>query len=149
MRHPYLIPGGIFTDHRGAIHHINDFRVEDFCRCYMIGHADTVTLRAWQGHLAETKAFYVVKGSFAVNAVHPGDFDNPDPLARVFAYRLSESVSQVLIIPEGYANGMKALEPGSRMMLFSNMKLADSDHDIIRYPAHFWTFDDAPGILTP
>lgn len=140
MEKPTLIPGGVFTDHRGSLYHVNDFHVGQFTRFYMIEHPDCSVIRAWQGHRSEVKAFYVVKGLFVVNAVHPGHFDSPDPEACVLSFSLPASESQVLIVPEGYANGFRALVPDSRMVVFSNLPLQHSHNDIIRYPVDFWEF---------
>jgi len=137
---PKIIAGGIFTDTRGAIYHVNDFRVEDFCRFYVIEHGETEVLRAWQGHRGEVKAFYVVKGAFTVNAVRIEDPENPDPDAEPWVFRLSEEESKVLVLPDRYANGFQATLPGSKMIVFSNLKLDDSNSDIIRFPADYWVF---------
>lgn len=140
MDKPYLIEGGLFADQRGSISHVNDFRVEHFTRFYTIEHSDCSVIRAWQGHRFEVKAFYVVNGVFAINAVDPGSFDNPDPNAEVLSFSLSAAESKVLIVPQGYANGFKALVPGSKMVVFSNHLLENSHTDIIRFPVDFWRF---------
>lgn len=137
---PTIIPGGIFTDDQGSIHHVNDFRVEDFCRFYVIEHGDTEVLRAWQGHRGEVKAFYVVSGAFTINAIRIDDPDHPDRDAEPWVFRLSEKVSEVLILPARYANGFQATIPGSKMIVFSNLNLDESGKDIIRYPADYWGF---------
>ena len=36
------------------------------------------------------------------------------------------------------ANGLKALEPNSEIMIFSDMKLEESTNDEIRFPAGWW-----------
>lgn len=140
MKEPFFITGGTFTDSRGSISYVNEFRVEEFCRFYIIEHSDTDVIRAWQGHRSEIKAFYVVRGAFMVNVVSTEDLSDPDPFARVMAYRLSESESRILIVPEGNANGFCALTPGSKMVVFSNLKLDESNKDIVRIPAAFWKF---------
>ncbi|PKP22638.1 MAG: dTDP-6-deoxy-3,4-keto-hexulose isomerase, partial [Bacteroidetes bacterium HGW-Bacteroidetes-22] len=100
----------------------------------------TEVLRAWQGHRGEVKAFYVVKGAFTVNAVRIEDPENPDPDAEPWVFRLSEEESKVLVLPDRYANGFQATLPGSKMIVFSNLKLDDSNNDIIRFPADYWVF---------
>lgn len=56
----------------------------------------------------------------------------------VESYTLTAEQSQVLHIPEGYANGFKAIEKGSILMVFSNMNVEDSGTDLTRYPADYW-----------
>lgn len=42
------------------------------------------------------------------------------------------------MIPKGYANGIKALEVDSELMVFSNKTLEVSNKDSWRYDANLW-----------
>src|SRR3569832_438815 len=115
-----IISGAMHTDHRGSISFINDFTLDGIKRFYTIQPADLTMVRAWQGHRTESKWFHVVAGSFKVVAVRIDNWENPSDECKTFEYDLSASSPAVLHIPGGYANGFKALEPGSRVMIFSD-----------------------------
>jgi dTDP-4-dehydrorhamnose 3,5-epimerase len=51
---------------------------------------------------------------------------------------LSADKSEIISVPKGYANGLKALEPNSEIMIFSDMSLEESVNEKIRYPAEWW-----------
>lgn len=129
---PTFIEGSYFSDTRGRIDFVNDFVVNDFVRVYRITHDDPSVIRAWQGHRIEVKAFWVVKGSFVINAVKVDDFDNINKETKPEAFKLEANESKILVIPGGYANGFKALEEGSTMVVFSNLGLDDSAKDMVR-----------------
>jgi dTDP-4-dehydrorhamnose 3,5-epimerase-like enzyme len=44
----------------------------------------------------------------------------------------------VLHIPAGYANGMKALEPGAQLLVYSDQDLEAARHDDWRFNADLW-----------
>ena len=137
---PHLIEGSFFSDTRGRIDFVNDFVVNDFVRVYRITHDDTSVIRAWQGHRIEVKAFWVVKGSFVINAVKVDDFDNINKEIKPETFKLEANESKILVIPGGYANGFKALEEGSTMVVFSNLGLDDSAKDMVRIDLNTFEF---------
>jgi dTDP-4-dehydrorhamnose 3,5-epimerase-like enzyme len=53
-------------------------------------------------------------------------------------YILSASNSELISIPKGYANGIKALEPNAELLIFSDMNLEESVNEKIRYPSEWW-----------
>jgi len=130
---PELIEGGIFTDNRGSIAYVNDFLFEGVCRFYMISHPETDTIRAWQGHRIERKYFYVVKGAFVVAWVKIDNWKTPSLDLEAKSAVLSTRKSQILSIPAGYANGIKALESNSMVIIFSDMPVEESVAEKIRY----------------
>lgn len=135
---PKIIEGGIFNDERGIIRFVNDFHFEDVKRFYFIKHIDTSVVRAWQGHQFEKKYFYPISGSFVVAWVKIDDFNNPAKNLKPEFYILSVTNSEIIEIPKGYANGLKALEPNSEIMVLSDKSLNDSINEKIRYPANYW-----------
>ncbi|SHJ44083.1 dTDP-4-dehydrorhamnose 3,5-epimerase [Tangfeifania diversioriginum] len=135
---PTIIKGGAFSDHRGAMRFVNDFRFKDVKRFYLIKHPDPSVVRAWQGHRLEKKYFFPVAGSFVVAWVQIDNFETPS-MNLVPEYQiLSAGTSEILAIPKGYANGLKALEPDSEIMVFSDMYLDESVIEKDRYPADWW-----------
>lgn len=135
---PSILKGGIFTDHRGSMRFVNDFRFGDVKRFYFIKHPDTTVVRAWQGHQFEKKYFYPIAGSFLVAWVKIGDFENPSRDLLPEYHMLSTENSEIISVPKGYANGLKALEPNSELLIFSDMDLEESVNEKIRFSADWW-----------
>jgi hypothetical protein len=50
LEKPTIIKGGSFSDDRGLMRFVNDFRFDDVKRFYFIKHPDLSVKRAWQGH---------------------------------------------------------------------------------------------------
>lgn len=133
-----VIQGGVSTDFRGSISHVNSLDMSEIERFYIIHQNDTSVIRAWHAHQHEKKWFYAVKGSFTTAFVKIDNWESPslDLVPEVF--HLSADDSQVLSIPEGYANGIKADEPDSILMVFSNKILSEALKDSWRYESNFW-----------
>lgn len=135
---PAIIKGGIFSDERGSMQFVNDFIFGDVKRFYFIKHPDTSVIRAWQGHQFEKKYFYPISGSFVVAWVKIDDFENPSDKLIPEYHILSAKNSELISVPKGYANGLKALESNSEVMIFSDMSLEESVNEKIRFPASKW-----------
>ena len=135
---PSILKGGIFTDHRGSMRFVNDFRFGDVKRFYFIKHPDTTVVRAWQGHQFEKKYFYPIAGSFLVAWVKIDDFEKPSRDLLPEYHILSTENSEIISVPKGYANGLKALEPNSELLIFSDMDLEESVNEKIRFSADWW-----------
>ena len=135
---PAFIPGGNHSDHRGVITFVNDFQLDEVRRFYLIEHADIHIVRAWQGHKKEQKWFYVVSGSFNMVVVQPDNWENPLTDLDVQEFVLSSNSTGVLHIPGGYANGFKALEPNSKIIVFSDFAMEQSSNDNYRFDQSFW-----------
>lgn len=135
---PIIIKGDHFSDQRGSMRFVNDFQFGDVKRFYFIKHTDTSVIRAWQGHQFEKKYFYPISGSFIVAWVKIDDFQNPSKDLISEYHILSTNISEIISVPKGYANGLKALEPDSELMIFSDMSMEDSVRENIRYPADWW-----------
>ncbi|MDD3037972.1 WxcM-like domain-containing protein [Bacteroides sp.] len=133
-----IIQGGISVDSRGQISHVNSLDMSEIERFYIIHQNDTSIIRAWHAHQHEKKWFYVVKGSFTTAFVKIDNWENPslDLIPEIF--HLSAEDSRVLCIPEGYANGIKAEEPDSVLMVFSNKILSEALNDSWRYNKNWW-----------
>lgn len=135
---PEIIKGGIHYDERGSIRFVNDFSFDEVKRFYLIKHPDTSTVRAWQGHRFEKKFFYPIKGSFLIVCVLIDNFDMPSRNLSYDSYTLSSNSSEILAVPNGYANGLLALEPDSEVMVLSNFSVEDSINEKYRYPKEWW-----------
>ena len=135
---PQFIKGGIFSDHRGTLSYVNDFLFEGVRRFYCIEHKSTETIRAWQGHQREPKWFYVVTGSFKIVTVRPDNWEQPGTDLPVEEFELSADQPGILFVPGGYANGLKALTPGSRLMVYSGFTVEESSNDDFRFDPDLW-----------
>jgi dTDP-4-dehydrorhamnose 3,5-epimerase len=133
-----IIQGGEHVDARGKLTFFNDFDMKDVRRFYLIEHPDTSIVRAWQGHKKEQKWFYVVKGSFKVVLVRPDNWENPSADLKPSEFILEAIANRVLYIPGNFANGLKALEPESRIMVFSSFTVEESSKDNYRFDEHLW-----------
>ena len=129
MNNIQVIEGGISIDARGKIAYVNDLDITDAKRFYIIHHNDTETVRAWQAHQYERKWFYCLKGSFTTAFVRIDNWENPSTDLTAEIFILSDKESKVICIPEGFANGIKANEPNSILMVFSDKTLAESIND--------------------
>jgi dTDP-4-dehydrorhamnose 3,5-epimerase len=133
-----LIPAEIFSDQRGSIGFVNEENPGFYRRFYLISHPDTQVVRAWQGHIKEEKAFYVIKGDFIIAVLHPGNFESPgdDEIPKTF-YLYSKN-KNLLRVPGGNYTGIKALSPNSVLLVLSSMNVTDSKKDDYRQPATRW-----------
>ena len=133
-----LIKGNTHADSRGKLRFVNDFNFKDVKRFYCINHPDTDIVRAWQGHKNETKYFYVTKGSFIIKFIELDNWQLPSKDNFVNSVKLSDQSSEILMIQQGYANGFKALEADSLIMIFSDMSLEDSKSDDYRWDKNYF-----------
>lgn len=135
---PILVNGGLHTDERGTLSFFNDFNMAPVKRFYVIDHPNTNIVRAWQGHKVEQKWFYVITGSFRINIVKPDNWESPSENIVVKEFILESATNQVLYVPGGYANGLKALKPHSKLIVFSDVSSADAGKDNFRFDKSLW-----------
>ena len=138
IQQPYLIKNGDFSDHRGTLTFVNDFSLNNVKRFYSICQSPENGPRAWQGHKTESKFFYCISGSFAVKLVLIDNWDRPSENLNLLSLELSARNSEVLVIPGGYANGLKALEQNSRLLIFSEFSIEDAKGDEQRFETQNW-----------
>ena len=135
---PYLIQGDHYEDERGKLSFINQFDLKGFRRFYVVTHPDSRVVRAWQGHKQETKCFICLSGAFEIRVVEVNDWDNPPADLKVLEYHLDERDMKALVIPGGFANGFKARNPDSRLLVFSDKTLEESKLDNYRFDKNLW-----------
>lgn len=135
---PKLITGGFHEDARGKVAFVNDFNLAPVKRFYLITHPDTDIVRAWQGHKIECKWFYCTKGCFEIKVVKIDDWANPSKELVIESYLLTATKSQVLAVSEGCATGIRALEIGASLMVFSDKTLDEAKNDDYRFDKDYW-----------
>ncbi|MGF7231475.1 WxcM-like domain-containing protein [Arachidicoccus sp.] len=133
-----LIKGGTFQDERGTMRFANDFLMDQVKRMYIIEPRDTTVIRAWQAHKEEQKWFFVLEGSFEVKLVQPDNWELPSKKLPVQSLTLAALSNEVLHIPGGYANGFKALEAGSKLLVFSDTEIKHASEDNYRFDKDYW-----------
>ena len=134
----HIIKGGEHEDARGNLIFFNDFDMKAVKRFYIIAHPDTKAVRAWQGHKREQKWFYVIAGSFKVVIVQPDNWLQPSSDLETHEFVLKQERNEILYVPGGFANGFKALEDHSKMIVFSDFTVVESSHDNFRFDNNKW-----------
>ncbi|MEO8820644.1 MAG: WxcM-like domain-containing protein [Ginsengibacter sp.] len=135
---PQIIRGGDHEDERGKIIFCNEFDLSEVKRFYLIEHRNIDIVRAWQGHQREQKWFFVVEGAFKIVLVQPDNWENPSNTLSAEAFILKSSDVMILHVPGNYANGFKALEPKSKIMVFSSFTVEESSKDNFRFDKERW-----------
>jgi dTDP-4-dehydrorhamnose 3,5-epimerase len=107
-------------------------------RFYLIEHSDTSIVRAWQGHKVEQKWFYVIEGSFKIVLVKPDEWEDPSDNLTALQFTLSSINQQVLHVPGNFANGFKAEEENSKIIVFSSFTVEESSNDNYRFDKNKW-----------
>ena len=133
-----LIAGGSYQDERGTLKHFNTFNPGDFRRFYIIEQSPSNGPRAWQGHKTEAKCFYCLKGRFAVLVARIDNWETPGNSPDTTRFDLSGEKNQMLLVPGGYANGIKALEKDSQLMVFSEYAMEEAVGDEQRFSKDRW-----------
>lgn len=136
-----LVQGGRLRDQRGSVRFVNDFHFEGVKRFYQVENSNTSVVRAFHGHMKESKYVYVVKGDILFCAVKLSDARHPSKEAVVERFRLSAHKPQVLYIPQGYANGFRSLTKEASVIFFSTSSLEESKADDYRFDPHYWGSD--------
>lgn len=133
-----LIKGNISVDDRGSLRFVNDFNFQGVKRFYQVENFEVSTIRAFHGHMRESKYIYLASGSALVCAVPLDNNKTPSKTNKVERFVLSSMQPQLLFIPPAYANGFKVLEPQSKLIIFSTSTLQESQGDDFRFPFDYW-----------
>ena len=128
------INGAAHTDVRGKLIFFNEFSMESIKRFYEINPSNTKIIRAWQGHLIESKWFYCTSGSFILNLLPLDANGIVSTTLPVERFVLSSEKPLILKVPGGYASGFKAITDNSKLIVFSDTTIAESSMDDFRYP---------------
>lgn len=138
MNEPQIIEGGLAVDDRGSVSFSNAFNFPGVKRFYMCENINSECIRAWHGHLKETKYAMVVQGTAIVAAVKMDDTKNPSRKNPIIRNVLSDKKPNLLFIPAGYANGFRFLTNGGKIIFFSTSTTEESKGDDYRFPVDYW-----------
>ena len=142
MNKPYSLEGATFSDARGSVTFVNEFKFTDIERFYVISNSEENPIRAWQGHKLDCKNFYCVAGSFKIGYVKIDNWENPSPHLEVITVLLKATETKVLHIPAGYANAIVSLEKDSKLISFSTLPLNQVGEDDVRYEKNTWFINE-------
>ena len=142
---PVVFQGNKVFDDRGSLGFINGFNVSEFKRFYLIENHSVNFIRAWHGHLKETKAIIMVKGEALVCAVELDNTTDPNKNNEVTRIVLSATSPSALYIPAGYANGFMTLSTDAKLLVFSSTTVEESQGDDYRFAYDYWN----PWNITP
>ncbi|SHG36199.1 WxcM-like domain-containing protein [Flagellimonas flava] len=135
------INGEYFKDHRGSLLFFNQLDMREIVRFYEIFPSDPKLIRGWQGHRTEKKWFYCTKGSFIINTVLIDNFDKPSKSLVTSKYILNDTFPEVLLVPQGHATAIRAMEKNARLQVYSNFTLEESKNDDYRFDLEEWPAD--------
>lgn len=135
---PTLLDGARFDDARGTLTCCNDCDLAELRRFYVLTHPDTATVRGWNAHRFEAKRFFCLRGGFEIALLPMRDFARPEAAGEPTTFRLEATHPRLLCAPAGYANAIKATEPGSILLVFSDKTLDGARDDNWKYPPETW-----------
>jgi len=135
---PTTILGGKATDDRGSLTFNNEIELNKFKRFYAIENHKQGFIRAWHGHLKEAKLFVPLRGSFLVAAVELDDPVSPSKENKIVKSVISDSNSNSLFIPAGFANGFMNLSSDAILLVYSSTSLEESKGDDYRFEFDYW-----------
>lgn len=132
------ITGEIYFDERGQINSLNSFHFEGVKRGYFIFHPDVTVIRGWHAHQHERKWFYCIQGRFSVALIKIDNWENPSHELKPEIFHLNYKNSELICVPAGYANCLKAWDKDSVMLVLSDKTLEEAVHDSWRYDKNLW-----------
>lgn len=136
---PTLLDGARFDDARGSLACCNGCDLAELRRFYVLTHPDTATIRGWNAHRFEAKRFFCLRGGFEIALLPMASFAPPEATGEAECFRLEAANPRLLCAPAGYANAIKATEPGSILLVFSDKTLEGARNDNWKYPPETWS----------
>ena len=128
---------GFSEDHRGSVEFFNELNLSEFKRFYTVTNPKKGTVRAWHAHKIEKKLVKVLSGKFLVGVIKIDDWNTPNQNINPEMFEM-DIYSDLLYIPEGYANGAINLEPNGKILYFSSLHLEESKQDDYRFDSRYW-----------
>ena len=90
-------------------------------------------------HVVEQRWFFCVEGSFDVRIAEIPNVDHIPDNPKVYRYCLDYEKPNILHIPSGYANGFRALEENSKLLIFADYPFGAISDDQVRFDKDLWT----------
>lgn len=138
MKKVKIVEGEIFTDYRGLISSLNGFDFEGVERFYFIHHPDESIVRGWHAHQFREEVVLLRERGFTIGLVEIDDWEHPSENLKAEVFHLSEAKSEIVCVPEGFGNCIKAEEPGAVLLVFSGKRYEEALLDSWRYDKNLW-----------
>lgn len=132
-----IITGKQFCDDRGFVSFINDLDLSKYKRFYLVQNHTKGFIRAWHGHMEESKAVICLKGAAKIGLVGI----TLDTITPPQTFILSSTNPQAIVIPAGWANGAQTLTDDCILMYLSDKTVEESKNDDTRFPYDNWGAD--------
>lgn len=124
-----FIKGASHIDHRGKLLFNNNFDLRDIKRMYFIENCNEEIVRGWQGHKIEQRWLCAVYGVFKISLVKVDDWTRPSRELQVYNQIIQSETFEILHVPSGYVTAIRAEEPFSKLLLFSDYLLGDVEDE--------------------
>ena len=111
----------------------NDFDFNGIKRFYMVENHNEGFIRAWHGHIKESKYVCVISGAALIGAVSLSEKSS-----KPHKFTLDSSSLDILYIPKGYANGFMNLKNNTKIIFFSDSTIEETVDDDIRFDYDKW-----------
>ena len=135
---PLWIEGSSSIDDRGSLTFMNGFPLSDYKRFYTVANHQRGFIRAWHGHLLESKTLFILQGSVLACAVKMTDKISPDKNQEITRVVLDSRKPSALFVPKGYANGFMSLSQNALLLILSSTTLEESQGDDYRFSFDYW-----------
>lgn len=130
---PIIINGNNFEDARGKIIFNNNFNMSTVKRTYVIENISIDFKRGWKGHKIEKRWFNCSKGKILIKVVNLDFFKDSDNNHKIYDFVLTEKTLDILFVPPYHATMIKQLNKKSRVQVYSDYYLGESNDENIIY----------------
>lgn len=135
---PTLVRGGRSVDDRGSLGYVNSLELSQFKRFYTVRNHARGFIRAWHGHMLESKAITCIRGSVLISTVELSDTISPSRESIPARFVITAEDPSALLIPQGFANGFMTLTEDAEILVFSTSTVEESKGDDYRFPFDYW-----------
>lgn len=130
---PEIITGGISIDDRGSLKYQNNIDFSKIKRKYIVKNHNNNFIRAFHAHKYEKKWVEVLQGTARIVLFKVKDWANGELVGPIYSFFLTDQKSEVLYIPEGFANGYINYYNNTIIQFYSSSTLEESKNDDYRY----------------
>jgi len=123
-----ILSTGSFVDDRGVLSYLNDFEDFDVKRMYIVENFFIQQVRAWHGHILESKIIIPICGTFVVGIANFETTESRiDRLYDIEKFIISDKNKTAIFIPAMKANGFMNLNLNAKLLILSNRSLDKTD----------------------
>ena len=122
-----LYSGKVIKTPSGSIAFCNESDLRPVVRMYELSLEANNEIKAWQVHERESKWMRCTQGIIMVKTCNLKTLD-------VETYILDSNEFKWLTIPAGFANGIKPIKKGSKLLVGSDLSLIQAQNDNAKWP---------------